>query len=109
MDETLVSDYAQHNDAILLVIVPAAQAPEMALSWALKIAKEYDGDGTRKIGVISKIDQDSSDQKILAVVQALLLNQGPRSTSEMPWVALIGQSVSIASVQSGFIGSAWVW
>ena len=46
MDETLVSDYAQHNDAILLVIVPAAQAPEMASSRALKIAKEYDGGGT---------------------------------------------------------------
>uniref|UniRef100_F6I4Z2 Dynamin-type G domain-containing protein n=1 Tax=Vitis vinifera TaxID=29760 RepID=F6I4Z2_VITVI len=98
MDETLVSDYAQHNDAILLVIVPTAQAPEMASSRALKIAKEYDGDGTRKIDVISKIDQAASYQKILAAVQALLLNQGPRSTSEMPWVALIGQSVSIASV-----------
>ena len=106
MDETLVSDYAQHNDAILLVIVPAAQAPKMASSRALKIAKEYDGDGTRKIGVISKIDQATSDQKNLVDVQALLLNQGPRSTSEMPWVALIRQSVSIASVQSGFIGSA---
>ncbi|CBI38199.3 unnamed protein product, partial [Vitis vinifera] len=106
MDETLVSDYAQHNDAILLVIVPAVQAPEMASSRALKIAKEYDGDGTRTIGVISKIDQAASDQKILVVVQALLLNQGPRSTSEMPWVALIGQFVSIASAQSGFIGSA---
>ncbi|RVW74951.1 Dynamin-2B [Vitis vinifera] len=105
MDETLVSDYAQHNDAILLVIVPAAQAPEIASSRALKIAKEYDGDGTRTIGVISKIDQAASDQKILAAVQALLLNQGPRSTSEMPWVALIGQSVSIASAQSGSVGS----
>ncbi|KAJ9680239.1 hypothetical protein PVL29_019524 [Vitis rotundifolia] len=46
MDETLVSDYAQHNDAILLVIVPAAQAPEIASSRAFKIAKEYDGGGT---------------------------------------------------------------
>ena len=61
--------------------------------------------GTRTIGVISKIDQAASDQKILAAVQALLLNQGPRSTSEMPWVALIGQSVSIASEQSGSVGS----
>lgn len=61
--------------------------------------------GTRTIGVISKIDQAASDQKILAAVQALLLNQGPRSTSEIPWVALIGQSVSIASAQSGSVGS----
>lgn len=40
-----VSEYAEHNDAILLVIVPAAQAPEIASSRALKYAKEYDGEG----------------------------------------------------------------
>ena len=34
-------------------------------------------------------------------MQALLSNQGPRSTSDIPFVALIGQSVSIASAQSG--------
>ena len=44
-----MSDYAQHNDAILLVIVPAAQAPEIASSRALKFAKEYDGDGNLNI------------------------------------------------------------
>lgn len=38
-------------------------------------------------------------------MQALLLNQGPRSTSDIPWVALIGQSVSIASTQSGSVGA----
>ena len=32
MDETLVSDYAQHNDVIFPVIVPTAQAPEIASS-----------------------------------------------------------------------------
>lgn len=55
--------------------------------------------------MISKIDQASSEPKILAAVQALLLNQGPRSTSDIPWVALIGQSVSIASTQSGSAGA----
>lgn len=59
---------------------------------------------TRTIGVISKIDQAASEPKILAAVQALLLNQGPPSTSDIPWVALIGQSVSIASAQSGNVG-----
>lgn len=57
--------------------------------------------GTRTVGVISKIDQASSDQKALSAVQALLLNQGPSRASDIPWVALIGQSVSIASAQSG--------
>ncbi|XP_062153890.1 dynamin-2A-like [Alnus glutinosa] len=105
MDESMVSEYAELSDAILLVIVPAAQAPEIASSRALRIVKEFDGDGTRTIGVISKIDQAASDQKSLAAVQALLLNQGPSRTSDIPWVALIGQSVSIASAQSGSIGS----
>ncbi|XP_010274994.1 PREDICTED: dynamin-2A [Nelumbo nucifera] len=105
MDDSLISEYVEHNDAVLLVIVPAAQAPEISSCRALKIAKEFDSEGTRTIGVISKIDQAASDQKILAAVQALLLNQGPRSTSDIPWVALIGQSVSIASAQSGSVGS----
>ncbi|OWM84838.1 dynamin-2B-like isoform X1 [Punica granatum] len=101
MDDSMISEYAQHNDAILLVIVPAAQAPEISSTGALKMAKEYDSESTRTIGVISKIDQSASDSKALAAVQALLLNQGPPKTSDIPWVALIGQSVSIASAQSG--------
>ncbi|XP_061365728.1 dynamin-2B-like isoform X2 [Gastrolobium bilobum] len=98
-------EYAEHSDAILLVIVPAAQAPEIASSRALRMAKEYDGEGTRTIGIISKIDQAAADQKSLAAVQALLLNQGPSKASDIPWVALIGQSVAIATAQSGSTGS----
>ncbi|XP_034702714.1 dynamin-2A [Vitis riparia] len=105
VDDSMISGYVQHNDAILLVITPAAQAPEISSSRALRIAKEYDADSTRTIGVISKIDQAAGEPKILAAVQALLSNQGPRSTSDIPWVALIGQSVSIASAQSGNAGS----
>nr|XP_010928240.1 dynamin-2A isoform X2 [Elaeis guineensis] len=105
MDESVVSDYAARNDAILLVIVPAAQAPEISSSRALRLAKEFDADGTRTIGVVSKIDQAAGDQKNLAAVQALLLNQGPPKASDIPWVALIGQSVSIASSQAGSVGS----
>ncbi|XP_059653662.1 dynamin-2A-like [Cornus florida] len=104
LDDSL-SQYVEHNDAILLIIIPAAQAPEISSSKALRIAKEYDGECTRTIGVISKIDQAASDPKTLAAVQALLLNQGPRSTSDIQWVALIGQTVSIASAQSGNVGS----
>ncbi|XVF75078.1 hypothetical protein PTKIN_Ptkin13bG0159500 [Pterospermum kingtungense] len=101
VDDSLLSEYAERNDAILLVIVPAAQAPEISSSKALRIAKEYDSEGTRTVGIISKIDQAASDSKALAAVQALLLNQGPPKTSDIQWVALIGQSVSIASTQSG--------
>ncbi|THU58249.1 hypothetical protein C4D60_Mb03t12180 [Musa balbisiana] len=66
--------------------------------------KPWTGIGKRTIGVISKIDQASGDQKVsfwmpesLAAVQALLLNQGPQSAVGIPWVALIWQSISIAS------------
>ncbi|KAG1364354.1 dynamin-2A [Cocos nucifera] len=105
MDESMVSDHAAHNDAILLIIVPAVQAPEISSSQALRLAKEFDAEGTRTIGVVSKIDQAAGDQRSLAAVQALLLDQGPPRTSDIPWVALIGQSVSIASAQAGSVGS----
>ncbi|KNA09989.1 hypothetical protein SOVF_148500 [Spinacia oleracea] len=104
VDESMVSDYVAHNDAILLVVIPASQAPEVSSARGLRLAKEYDSEGTRTIGVISKIDQAASEPKALAAVQALLLGQGPRSTADMPWVALIGQSVSIATA-SGTAGS----
>ncbi|KAL2339332.1 hypothetical protein Fmac_013778 [Flemingia macrophylla] len=90
VDDKMISEYVEHNDAILLVVVPAAQAPEISSSEPLET-----------VGVISKIDQAASESKALAAVQALLLNQGPPKTSDIPWVALIGQSVSIASAQSG--------
>ncbi|XP_047337515.1 dynamin-2A-like [Impatiens glandulifera] len=100
-----LSKYVEHNDAILLVIISAAQAPEISSYKALRLAKECDGECTRTIGVISKIDQAATDQKALAAVQALLSGQGPRSTVDIPWVALIGQTVTIASAQSGNVGS----
>ncbi|XP_074302451.1 dynamin-2B-like [Silene latifolia] len=101
----MISEYVARNNAVLLVIIPAAQAPEVSSSKALRLAKEYDAEGTRTIGVISKVDQAASESKALAAVQALLQGQGPRSTADIPWVALIGQSVSIATAQSGNGGS----
>ncbi|XP_058752785.1 dynamin-2A [Vicia villosa] len=101
MDDKIISQYVEHNDAILLVVVPAAQAPEISSSRALRVAKEYDAESTRTVGVISKIDQAAAEPKALAAVQALLSDQGPPKTSDIPWVALIGQSVSLASAQSG--------
>ncbi|RDX85352.1 Dynamin-2B [Mucuna pruriens] len=100
LDQRIISEYVEHNDAILLVVVPAAQAPEISSSRALRVAKEYDAE-CKTVGIISKIDQAAAEPKALAAVQALLLNQGPPKTSDIPWVALIGQSVSIASAQSG--------
>jgi len=50
--------------------------------------------------VISKVDQVASDPRSLAAVNALISGQGPPSTADIPWVALIGQSVSIAAAHS---------
>ncbi|KAA0033305.1 dynamin-2A-like [Cucumis melo var. makuwa] len=52
-----------------------------------------------------ELDQAASDQKSPATVQTLLLNQGPPRASDIPWVALIGQFISIATAQSGSVGS----
>jgi dynamin 1/3 len=56
--------------------------------------------GTRTVGVISKVDQANGDAKTIACVQALLSNKGPKNLPDIEWVALIGQSVAIASAQS---------
>ena len=61
--------------------------------------------GSRTVGVISKVDQAAADPRNLAAVQALLVGQGPSITSDVPWVALIGQSVSIAAAHAGSVGS----
>ncbi|KAL5222266.1 hypothetical protein ABZP36_026979 [Zizania latifolia] len=104
MDESMIGNYAARNDAILLVIVPALQAPEVASSRALRIARELDSEGNRTIGVLSKVDQAAADQKVLGAVLALLGNQGPRTAADIQWIASIGNSVPIASVQFG-VGS----
>ncbi|GJN03534.1 hypothetical protein PR202_ga20989 [Eleusine coracana subsp. coracana] len=99
MDELMISNYAAHNDAILLVIIPALQAPNVVSSRALRIARELDPEGTRTIGVLSKVDQAAREQKALGAVQALLVNQGPQTASDIQWVATIGHCITINSAQ----------
>ncbi|CAN6164412.1 unnamed protein product [Urochloa humidicola] len=100
VDDSVINEYAGHNDAILLVVIPAMQAADVASSRALRLAKDIDSDGTRTVGVISKVDQANGDAKTIACVQALLSNKGPKNLPDIEWVALIGQSVAIASAQS---------
>jgi dynamin GTPase len=130
-----INEFAGHNDAILIVVIPAMQAAEVASSRALRLARDIDPEGlsfepdqtssatahplssqqlmfllvlvvgTRTIGVLSKIDQAATDAKTVACVQAILSNKGPRAAAEIEWVALIGQSVALASAQSGSVGS----
>jgi hypothetical protein len=46
--------------------------------------------GTRIVGIISKVDQISSNRHTLDVVETLFSNQGLSVTLDIPWVALIG-------------------
>ncbi|CAM6079306.1 unnamed protein product [Sphagnum tenellum] len=96
-----VHNFAENNDSILLVVIPAPSCRDVSASQALKLAQNLDPDGTRTVGVISKVDQAATDQRSLAAVQALLSGQGPSITLDIPWVALIGQSISIAAAHSG--------
>eukprot|EP00249_Psilotum_nudum_P013635 c24435_g1_i1 orf=440-2686(+) len=103
-DNSIVNGYAEDSDAIVLVVVPAAQAPEISSSRALKMAHDFDPDCTRTVGIVSKVDQAASDQRSLAAIKALLLGQGPPTVLGIQWVALIGQSVSIAAAHAGSVG-----
>ena len=44
-----IGNYAARNDAILLIIIPALQAPDVASSRALRIARELDSEGVYDI------------------------------------------------------------
>ncbi|KAH9725894.1 ADP-ribosyl cyclase/cyclic ADP-ribose hydrolase [Citrus sinensis] len=97
--------YVEHNDAISLVIIPAAQAPEIASSQVLRIGKEFSGDGNWlrsqvKFFRFRVVTQDDLKQlmqymKAPPAVKAFLLNEGPpkaaqsesESSSETAWGA----------------------
>ncbi|EYU22798.1 hypothetical protein MIMGU_mgv1a019457mg [Erythranthe guttata] len=81
--------YAEGNDVVLLVVIPADQAPNVLSAQAIQIAKDYDAECTRTVGVITKIDEASSKPYVLAAVKDLLLGNGPTSISNIPWVAMI--------------------
>jgi dynamin GTPase len=99
-DDSIAHDFAEHNDAILLVVIPATSAREVGTSRALKLAQELDSEATRTVGVISKVDQAASDRRSLEAVAALLGGNGPAITQEIQWVAMIGQSASTTTEPS---------
>ncbi|XP_024543226.1 dynamin-2B isoform X1 [Selaginella moellendorffii] len=105
LDDQFVNEYGSHNDAVLLVVVPATSVRDITGSQALKMARELDPEFSRTVGVISKVDQSASDPKSLAAVQAVLSGQGPSASADITWVALIGQSVSIAAAHAGSVGT----
>ncbi|RYR04277.1 hypothetical protein Ahy_B06g083938 isoform C [Arachis hypogaea] len=89
---TKISGYVEHNDAILLVVIPASQEPEISTSRALRVAKEYDAESTRTVGVISKIDQAAAEPKALAASAA------SENSLETAWRA---ETESLKSILTG--------
>ncbi|RYR04276.1 hypothetical protein Ahy_B06g083938 isoform B [Arachis hypogaea] len=87
-----ISGYVEHNDAILLVVIPASQEPEISTSRALRVAKEYDAESTRTVGVISKIDQAAAEPKALAASAA------SENSLETAWRA---ETESLKSILTG--------
>ncbi|RYR04275.1 hypothetical protein Ahy_B06g083938 isoform E [Arachis hypogaea] len=87
-----LSGYVEHNDAILLVVIPASQEPEISTSRALRVAKEYDAESTRTVGVISKIDQAAAEPKALAASAA------SENSLETAWRA---ETESLKSILTG--------
>ncbi|KAH7833363.1 hypothetical protein Vadar_005534 [Vaccinium darrowii] len=69
-----------------------------------RVDKGFD-DSLLVVFAFNKIDQAASEPNALAAVQALLLGQGSQSTSDIPWIALFGETVYIASAQSGNVAS----
>ncbi|VAI60998.1 unnamed protein product [Triticum turgidum subsp. durum] len=51
IDDSTINEFAGHNDAILIVVIPAMQAPEVASSRALKLARDIDPEGTRAVAL----------------------------------------------------------
>jgi hypothetical protein len=75
----MVSDYIKNDRAIILLVMPARTDLEVDLAFDL--AKEYDPDGKRTVGVITKIDlmnngTDISDYLEGRISKSLQLNYG---------------------------------
>ncbi|KAL8059916.1 hypothetical protein ABFX02_03G118400 [Erythranthe guttata] len=88
LDQSL-KEYAEPSNAILLVVIPADQAPNVLSAQAIQIAKKLDAEGARTVGVITNIDRAKSVPNVLIAVKCLLLNDGPASISNIPWVAMV--------------------
>ncbi|KAK9200193.1 hypothetical protein WN944_015389 [Citrus x changshan-huyou] len=63
-DGWMKQSYVEHNDVILLVIIPSAQAPEIASSQVVRIAKEFYRDGPPK-AALSEFESSLAERESL--------------------------------------------
>jgi dynamin GTPase len=103
--DDLVTDFAGSNDAILLVALPAQAAPGVANTRVLRFAQELDPDGSRTVGVLTRVDQAAGDARALSATTALLQGQGPGLSREIPWVATITKAQADVSADESLQGS----
>ncbi|GAQ87226.1 Dynamin related protein [Klebsormidium nitens] len=103
--DDLVTEFAGSNDAILLVALPAQAAPGVANTRVLRFAQELDPDGSRTVGVLTRVDQAAGDARALSATSALLQGQGPGLSREIPWVATITKAQADVSADESLAGS----
>lgn len=68
-----VQEFAEHSDAILLVVVPAASVREVGISKALKLAQELDSDGTPLITMFFYLNSSSSSAQYTSMPSEKLI------------------------------------
>eukprot|EP00897_Mesotaenium_endlicherianum_P008361 jgi/Mesen1/7553/ME000392S06821 len=107
--DNMLMDHAANNDAFLLVVVPASQATDLNGARVLRIAQDLDREGTRTVGVITKLDEVSGDKDAVTAVVQLLTGLGPTQAQDFPWVVAIGQPTTAESAVgiSESLEAAW--
>ena len=78
----LVDQYIKNDNAVILVVIPATA--DFGNAEALKMAKRYDPDGARTLGVVTKCDLSKPDDNLVEKVRM----EGKHIQLEMGFVAL---------------------
>lgn len=96
------------GDAFILVILPATGLKDSSAARVLKMAQDLDREGSRTVGVITKLDQVGEDKEAVSSVIELVTGQGPSMAQGFPWVAVIGQPTNDKSENVGdYLDGAW--
>jgi len=78
----LIDQYIRDENAVVLVVIPATA--DVGNSEALKMAKKYDIDGIRTLGVVTKCDLSKPDDNLVEKIRM----EGKNIQLEMGFVAM---------------------
>ena len=91
--KNMVESYIKDSNMVILVVIPTTD--DFGNAEALKIAKEYDPQGTRTLGVVTKCDLIKADSDIVQRIKM----EGKNIHLELGFVAL--RCRTPGEVQSG--------